>query len=45
MSLSSKTMLSGGESRESMVYYIIKELIHKLPEEMEMSEVMERVKP
>jgi hypothetical protein len=36
MSLSPKTVLGGEESREAKVAHIIKELLEKLPEELEM---------
>lgn len=45
MSLSARIGTTGEESREQKVSNIIKELLDRLPDELDLQEVYERVKP
>ena len=45
MSLSPRTGALGEDSRETKVSNMIKELLDKLPDELDMQEVYERVRP
>ena len=45
ISLSPQMGSSGEESRETKVQHIIKELMEKLPDELDMQEVMDKVRP